>query len=349
MKKLLFIILLLFVPVLLPAQDDVYHFQKDNSYSIKVGRRNNRKQAYPSPNQLEKRKTVHRGQAYAPNEPVIETSLDSIVDEKQKTSVDSSFDTSVDSSFEKIVTNPQTAGDSLLAMWLSIPDSIRSATIKPAFEYYIEKGNELPRDVTKFLGIPVDGSKVDMIKKLQEKGFDLFPYYEDDDILTGQFNGRDVMIFVGTNNRKVYRIMVTELGGEDKESIRIRFNNLCYQFGKSKKYTSLEEDQTIPSTEDIGWEISVHAKKYDAIFYQIPDSIKADDLMRKIMLSKYTEEELENPTDAILDDYYRSAMMLAMEMAFKKQVWFRINENGDKYQITIYYDNTFNEANGEDL
>ena len=38
-------------------------------------------------------------------------------------------------------------------------------------------------DVTKFLGIPVDGTKAEMIRKLKAKGFTSSPY--DRDVLTG--------------------------------------------------------------------------------------------------------------------------------------------------------------------
>ena len=58
-------------------------------------------------------------------------------------------------------------------------------------------------DVTKFLGIPVDGTKSEMIQKLEEKGY---RYNSQNDFLEGEFNGRDVHIYIGTNNNKVYRI-----------------------------------------------------------------------------------------------------------------------------------------------
>ena len=56
------------------------------------------------------------------------------------------------------------------------------------------------KDVTKFLGIPVDGAKSDMIQKLKEKGFVPSSYK---DMLEGEFNGTDVYISVVTNNNKV--------------------------------------------------------------------------------------------------------------------------------------------------
>lgn len=49
------------------------------------------------------------------------------------------------------------------------------------------------KDVTKFLGIPIDGTKSEMIKKLKEKGFT--ESVLGDDVLEGEFNGVDVYIY----------------------------------------------------------------------------------------------------------------------------------------------------------
>lgn len=63
-------------------------------------------------------------------------------------------------------------------------------------------------DVTKFLGIPVDGTKPEMIRQLKAKGFRNVPYT--DDILEGEFNGSNVYVSVATNNNKVWRIAVVD-------------------------------------------------------------------------------------------------------------------------------------------
>ena len=55
------------------------------------------------------------------------------------------------------------------------------------------------KDVTKFLGIPVDGTKAEMIQKLKAKGFTSVGYQ---DVLEGEFNGTDVYLHVVTNNNK---------------------------------------------------------------------------------------------------------------------------------------------------
>ncbi|WP_294599333.1 hypothetical protein [uncultured Rikenella sp.] len=121
------------------------------------------------------------------------------------------------------------------------------------------------KDVTRFLGIPVDGTKSEMIRKLKEKGFRSSSY--DSDILEGEFNGRDVSIHVATNNNKVYRIMVADDNMVDERAIQIRFNNLCRQFENNDKYVVLQSDR-IPENEDISYEIMVHKKQYQAAFCQ---------------------------------------------------------------------------------
>ena len=102
-------------------------------------------------------------------------------------------------------------------------------------------------DVTKFLGIPVDGFKPDMIRKLKEKGFVSSEY--DKNVLVGEFNGRDVNIHIATNNNKVYRIMVADKNSINETDIKIRFNSLCRQFENNSKYISSVDNYIIPDDE----------------------------------------------------------------------------------------------------
>ena len=210
-------------------------------------------------------------------------------------------------------------------------------------------------DVTQFLGIPVDGYKYEMIDKLKEKGF--VSTSHDKNILEGEFNGTDVNVHIATNNNKVYRIMLCDQTPIGETDIRIRFNSLCNQFKNSPKYTSLEEDQTIPYDEDISYEISVNDKRYQAVFYQIPspstiDSTKIYNDFQTKLLEKYTEEEIENPTEEIEEDITRMGLLYALDLietCTKKTVWFTISEYYGKYYIVMYYDNVYNKANGDDL
>ena len=102
------------------------------------------------------------------------------------------------------------------------------------------------KDVTQFLGIPVDGSKWEMIQKLKEKVFRNSTVGED--ILEGEFNGAEVYVSIVTNNNKVYRIMLMDATNSDETDIRLRFNKLCRQFANNPKYFSLRDDRLYPRT-----------------------------------------------------------------------------------------------------
>ena len=203
-------------------------------------------------------------------------------------------------------------------------------------------------DVTKFLGIPVDGSKSEMIQKLKAKGFQ---YNSKLDLLEGEFNGRDVEISVVTNNNKVYRIMVIDKIGSSESDIKIRFNTLCQQFENNKKYVSFD-DFILPEDENISYEMSINNKRYQASYFQqleINDSISFANEAILALLSKYTEEQLANPTEEMRQEFREATFSYMMDLYLKKSVWFMINERFGKYYIIMYYDNGYNQANGEDL
>ena len=62
-------------------------------------------------------------------------------------------------------------------------------------------------NVTKFLGIPIDGTKSEMIQKLSDKGFQ---YDKLQDCLVGEFNGTEVQISIQTNGNKVKRMPILD-------------------------------------------------------------------------------------------------------------------------------------------
>lgn len=204
------------------------------------------------------------------------------------------------------------------------------------------------KDVTQFLGIPVDGSKVEMVQKLKKKGFRSTSY--DNDLLEGQFNGCDVYVNIVTNGDKVCRVMVSDVNRIDERAIQIRFNNLCRQFEKNPKYMSFGNVETIPDNEDISYQINVKKKRYEAVFYQQPVEATDTALMREtflpIVLNKYTVEELANPTEEVTEGLMKLTFEFLYERALKKSVWFMISEIYGKYYITMFYDNEYNRADG---
>ena len=165
------------------------------------------------------------------------------------------------------------------------------------------------KDVTTFLGIPVDGFKSEMRKKLIAKGFEPVTGQE---FLKGEFNGTDVHVYIATNNNKVYRIMLCDRNTQDEANIKIRFNKLVNQFENNPRYITTS-DFSLSDSENISYEMLVHKKNYDAIYFQKAKTEDGD--------------------------------------SSKKPVWFRIikEEYGSKYYIAMFYDNEYNHANGEDL
>lgn len=205
------------------------------------------------------------------------------------------------------------------------------------------------KDVTKFMGIPIDGFKPEMIQKLKGKGF--VSSVSDKNILEGEFNGTQVNVHIATNNNKVCRIMLCDAHQMNETDIKIRFNKLCQQFQNNSNYVSFG-DYTISDDEDIAYELTVHDKRYEAIFYQKPvavDSTEIANRLKSYILEKYTQQELDNPTEEIQNDIYKMSLNYATDIIQKKPVWFMISKYLGSYYITMFYDNEYNRANGEDL
>ena len=206
-------------------------------------------------------------------------------------------------------------------------------------------------DVTKFLGIPVDGSKSEMIQKLKAKGF---RYDSELDCLKGEFNGRDSYISVVTNSDKVYRIMVRDAISSSESNIRIRFNALCRQFENNKKYQSTSsESYIIPEDDNISYEMSVNKKRYQASYFQVPeggiDSTAIAQEAQTFIYSKYSQEQLSSFTEEQGQELMAELLQYMTDKLYKKSVWFMIAEQYGEYYILLYYDNGYNQANGEDL
>lgn len=199
------------------------------------------------------------------------------------------------------------------------------------------------KDVTKFLGIPVDGTKSAMVQKLKTKGFIYNSTY---DWLDGEFNGRSVHLSVATNNNRVWRILVQDAQASSETDIKIRFNSLCRQFERNSKYVSVSnESQALSEDEDISYKMLVDKKRYEAVFYQMSDTTLAKADVQRYALSKYTQEQLDNPTEEISKDITN----YAFNMLGKKSVWFMIDEQYGSYRILMFYDNEYNHSDGEDL
>lgn len=235
--------------------------------------------------------------------------------------------------------------------------------------------NAQDKEVTRFMGIPIDGSKSEMISKLKGKGF---VYDSKNDFLTGEFNGSDVNIYIGTNKNKVYRIFVADSQTFSEAQIKIRFNNLVYQFEHNKRYISSDSSQYINENEKISYQMLVNKKYYDAVFYQINEDLesnisyidKADfETMHEqlhnsvvelcaLFENGYYEEhylpEIKNKNEFEIFEFDKNLLKTAaitfeIMQQYNRKVWFRIFEHYGEYYIGIYYDNINNASNGEDI
>ena len=176
------------------------------------------------------------------------------------------------------------------------------------------------KEVTKFMGIPVDGSPTEMIKKLKAKGFTTDEKFmqaikqglidwDGPEVLTGRFNGERVRVYIEVETNKVWRICLRDKNTRDETQIKIRFNTLVRQFENNDKYVYFYE-QTIADDEDISYQMTVNKKQYEAYF-------------------------LQKCEDGTVDE--------------KRFVWFQISQHSDGYRIDMFYENEYNEADGSDL
>ena len=216
-------------------------------------------------------------------------------------------------------------------------------------------------DVIKFMGIPVDGTKSEMIAQLKKKGFTL-KTINNNEFLEGKFNGESVHVYVHTNNDVVDRIVVHQEKTSNESNIKIKFNNLVRQFNNNDKYFPEYQDQYIGEREDISYEMSVHSKRFQASFYQ-KHSKQEEDLIKQDIYDNYNvyldklldNEALKEYADEIRngekdDNVNRLFAVIEFAYMMNNQVWFMISEfEYDEYYISIFYDNLRNRPNGEDL
>lgn len=209
------------------------------------------------------------------------------------------------------------------------------------------------KDVTEFLGIPVDGTKQQMIENLKAKGF---VYDSQADVLSGEFNGEDVSISIQTQGNKVWRVVVIDKIPRDETQIKIRFNKLVRQFENKESYleckapywaydikaSALQEgllskeeipeifddflfEQTISDYENIGYGIMLEKKQYEAVFHQLSKSIDKD---LKDITDKFYEglKELQNS-----DEYKELAELKSQytEEEYPEEMMMRINKMDD--------------------
>ena len=166
------------------------------------------------------------------------------------------------------------------------------------------------RDVTTFLGIPVDGRKDDVILELIMKGFAPKSTGDGMEFLQGQFNGQEVMILVVAYQKKVFRVYLQEKNTQSAGDIKMHYNNLVRQFENDQNYIKPDKDQTIPEDVNISDEMNGKERVFFAEFYQ------------------------KNKAEG--------------QNQHKKKVWFMIGKRDAEYFIATFYDNEYNMPEGDE-
>ena len=170
---------------------------------------------------------------------------------------------------------------------------------------------------------------------MRGKGFTYNSLYEN---YKGQFNGKNVEVYIHTNHNLVDRVYVSFLSTIE-ENIRIDFNRLLSQFKKNSKYMDLSTNEQIPDNDDISYEITVNKKRYQASFSYF-DPERDPLAFANALIDKFDGNK------AFL---FLATLIDGMKSLADGEVWFMIHENYGHYNIGLYYDNLHNQANGEDL
>ncbi len=216
--------------------------------------------------------------------------------------------------------------------------------------------------VIRFLGIPVDGAKEEMISKLKQKGF----VFNNEVMFQGEFNGSKIYGGIETYQDKVYRIrFFYDSEGYDKTVIIKRFNSLVLQYDNNEKYMSnINLDKVtknidtylIDTYEDIGYELK-RGKEYLAQYYYTVDKDPSDttgyyqykvEEYKKFSnsMASLKEEDREKFINMIT-----SPEMFYMHRLEQDMVLFYITEGigYGKFNIMFEYLNRRNAPNGQDL
>ena len=212
--------------------------------------------------------------------------------------------------------------------------------------------------VVKFLDIPVDGTKSEMISRIKEKGFG---YYSGKDCLYGKYNGKYVDVFIETNHGAVYWVIVKYYTGSEMNVID-EYNELLEQFNRNKKYITPRENVKIPRGEHIAYEMSMNHKRYSATYYYLsPDVFTTEeaDRIRAVMdrVRGASRDSIKAHSSDIAisllpedwSDEYLMEYNTKWPTLLNGQVWFAIVPDDGEFTITINYQNVNNSPDGEDL
>lgn len=202
-------------------------------------------------------------------------------------------------------------------------------------------------ETTRFLGIPVDGPKSEMIRKLQAKGYE---YVSEEDFFMGFYMGDPVYLFLQTVNDKVSRVIVYDIEQRTEEEIKYRFNSIYSRFAFNSRYERLGKRNLVLTPDDkLAYEMKRHNYIHKAVFKQVKvDEGDADIAKASAPAVGVHPVDMEQ----IKGDYReRRRRMHARAIgyvnrhtneSYKSQVWFVITERFGKFGVVMLYDNVPN-------
>lgn len=195
----------------------------------------------------------------------------------------------------------------------------------------------------KFVGVPIGGSREEMVAALKDKGFNM--YY--DGSLDGMFNGENVKVYISTNHDIVDRIQVEYPYCSEDNDIRVKYNVLLSRFGRNAKYVCINPRADVPANESIYRKLDENTKYYDAVYFYLHPEVNAKDWVeefRQEYLRRY-----KKPLQGLSYEEMEEALFclpMRVSGSVSGVVWFTIV---DTSHIEINYINFKNRPRGEDL
>lgn len=204
------------------------------------------------------------------------------------------------------------------------------------------------QDVTKFLGIPVDGTKEDFEKELVQKGFKFSRKYNG---YKGVFNNEESYVHIYESEGKVYRVSVMPIYTFNEGEAKRRYNTLCQQFATNKNYIQLSSDESLrlDVDEDLDYGINVKGKRYEAYFSQVISDSTRSLLILSELYKHFSPIQIANPTEEESKKMLEITKEKCNEIYNNNLVWVVLSMIEDRYTITIMYENNSNDKRGSDL
>ena len=222
--------------------------------------------------------------------------------------------------------------------------------------------------ILRFLNIPIDGKRSDMITAIKKRGFEDDTYYPS---YVGVFNKHLSLVNIETGkNGKVYRIFIVDYQPRSKKEVIKQYNKLVLQFKNSEKYIELNDNSLIPDDENLYCEMQINKNNYDSYFFLKPSKAskkynRQEDPQYLVIEKSYIDILREQPVSSMINKSYHDSppsyssyyiplknskpvlddyIAKCDEIGITGMVWFKIAEANGEFFICIYYDNLMNQV-----